>query len=63
VLGIGLIASDTKILHWGMRQFSLRGIMIGAGKVTSSQGEIVRVTYFFGDGRMGIIETGRLEYR
>jgi hypothetical protein len=46
-----------------MRQFSLRGIMIGAGKVTSSQGEIVRVTYFFGDGRMGIIETGRLEYR
>jgi hypothetical protein len=39
------------------------GIMIGVGKVTSSRGEIVRVTYFFGDGRRGIIETGRLEHR
>jgi hypothetical protein len=37
--------------------------MIGVRKATSARSENERVTYFFGDGRLGITETGRFEHR
>jgi hypothetical protein len=66
LLGIGLIAFDTKIIRLGMHGTFLEGIMIGVGKATSSRGQGAREAYFLGflgDDRPGITETGCYEHR
>ena len=44
----GLIAFNTKIIRWGMRNSFSGSIMISVGKATSSRGQSARVAYFLG---------------
>jgi hypothetical protein len=46
-----------------MQDSFMGGIMIGAGKATSSRGKGARVAYYFGEGQLGVIETGWFEHR